>query len=173
MGLPPIGQPSEENCYDCFYVCKTTVMIKVGLGLESVVGLGLVFGFVLRSGLVSGLHKWLFYRANVKPRTHFDIKTYPLPLISNLTLLQRSSQCLRPTRSVARCLTCTVTATRTMSTSHGPALATIAILAARTTMRYQAAAGPATVSAVFLCLIFHALSFPSDVSLCLPPTRHV
>ena len=44
MGLPPIGQPPEENCYDCFYVCKAAVMIKVGLGLESGVWLGLVFG---------------------------------------------------------------------------------------------------------------------------------
>ena len=42
MGLPPIGQPSKENCYDCFYECRAAVMIKVVLGLESVVWLGLV-----------------------------------------------------------------------------------------------------------------------------------
>ena len=33
----------------------------VGLGLESGVWLGLVFGLCLRSGLVSGLYKWPFY----------------------------------------------------------------------------------------------------------------
>ena len=53
-------------------------MIKVGLGLESVVLLGLVFGLVLQSGLASGLYEWLFYRATVRPHTHFDIKTYPV-----------------------------------------------------------------------------------------------
>ena len=35
-----------------------------GLGLGSVVGLGLACGLVLRLGLVSGLYKWLFYLAN-------------------------------------------------------------------------------------------------------------
>ena len=65
MGLPPIGQPPAENCYDCFYACAAAVMIKVGLGLESgVLWLGLVSGLVLRSGSVSGLYEWLFYLAN-------------------------------------------------------------------------------------------------------------
>ena len=43
MGLPPIGQPPEEYCYDCFYACKAAVMIKVGakLGSESGARLGL------------------------------------------------------------------------------------------------------------------------------------
>ena len=51
MDLPPIGQPPEENCYDCFYSCKAAVRIKVGLvGLESVVWLGLAFGIFLRLG---------------------------------------------------------------------------------------------------------------------------
>ena len=63
MGLPPIGQPSEENCYDCFYACKAAVMIKVGLGIESVVWLGLGFWLVLKLELVSGLYNWLFYLA--------------------------------------------------------------------------------------------------------------
>ena len=34
MRLPPIGQPPEENCYDCFYACKAAVMIKVGVGVR-------------------------------------------------------------------------------------------------------------------------------------------
>ena len=37
-----------------------------GLGLESVVGLGLACGLVLRLGIVSGLYKWLFYLATVR-----------------------------------------------------------------------------------------------------------
>ena len=53
MGLLPIGQPPENNCYDCFCARKDAVMIKVGLA--SFVWLGLVFGLVLRSGLMSGL----------------------------------------------------------------------------------------------------------------------
>ena len=56
MGLPPIGQPPEENFYDCFYACKVPIWIKVGLGLESVVRLGLAFGIILRLVLVSGLY---------------------------------------------------------------------------------------------------------------------
>ena len=54
MGLLPVGQPPEDNCYDCFYACKAIVRIKVGLG--SVVGLDLTFGLVLRLGLVSRLY---------------------------------------------------------------------------------------------------------------------
>ena len=53
--LPPIGQPSEEKFYDCFYACKATVRITMGFGLESVGGLDLAFGLVLWLGLVSGL----------------------------------------------------------------------------------------------------------------------
>ena len=66
MGLPPIGQLPEENSYDSFYACKAPVMIKVVLGLESVVWSGLVFGLVLQLGLVSGLYNWLFYLATVR-----------------------------------------------------------------------------------------------------------
>ena len=29
MGLPPIGQPPEENCYDKFYASKAAVRITV------------------------------------------------------------------------------------------------------------------------------------------------
>ena len=47
----------------------------VGLWLESVVGLGLAFGLVLRLGLVSGLYKWLFYLATVKQHKHVDNNT--------------------------------------------------------------------------------------------------
>ena len=64
MGLPPMGQPPEEFFYDCFYAC--TVMIKVGLGLESVVWLGLGFWLVLQLELVSVLYNWLFYLATVR-----------------------------------------------------------------------------------------------------------
>ena len=53
-GLPPITQPHAENW----------------LGLESVVGLGLACGLVLRLGLVSGLYKWLFYLATVRQLNH-------------------------------------------------------------------------------------------------------
>ena len=42
----------------------------MGLGLESVVGLGLPFGLVLRLGLISGLYKWLFYLATVRQHKH-------------------------------------------------------------------------------------------------------
>ena len=37
MGLPPVGQPPEDNCCACLNAGKAAVMIKVGLGLESVV----------------------------------------------------------------------------------------------------------------------------------------
>ena len=40
------------------------------LGLQSVVGLGLACGLVLRLGLVSGLYKWLFYLATVRQLKH-------------------------------------------------------------------------------------------------------
>ena len=43
----------------------------VGLGLESVVGLGLPVGLVLRLGLELGLYKWLFYLATVRQHKHF------------------------------------------------------------------------------------------------------
>ena len=70
MGLPSVGQPPEDNCYDCFYACKAAVRMKMGLWLGSVVGLGLAFGLVLRLGLVSGLYKWLFYLATVRQHKH-------------------------------------------------------------------------------------------------------
>ena len=41
IGLVPIGQPPKENCYDYFYASKAVVRINVGLGLISVLGLGL------------------------------------------------------------------------------------------------------------------------------------
>ena len=44
MGLQPIGQLPEENCY----ASDAAVRIKVGLRF------GLGFGLVLRLGLVSG-----------------------------------------------------------------------------------------------------------------------
>ena len=70
MGLPPLGQPPEENYYDCFYACKAAVMIKVGLGLESVVWLGLAFGifFTIRVS-----YKWLFYLATVRQLKHVEL----------------------------------------------------------------------------------------------------
>ena len=51
MGLPPIGEPPEETCYDCFYACKAAEHLnKVGLGLESGrgVGLGVRVSFTVR-----------------------------------------------------------------------------------------------------------------------------
>ena len=41
---------------DCFYACKAAVMIKVGLGLESGVWLGLVFVLFYGRFLVSEWH---------------------------------------------------------------------------------------------------------------------
>ena len=67
MGLPPITQLPADTCYGCFYAA---VRIKVGLGLESVVGLSLLFGLISRLGLVSGLYKWLFYLATVRQHKH-------------------------------------------------------------------------------------------------------
>ena len=55
MDLPPIGQPPEENGYGYFHASKAAIRIKMGLGLWSVLGLGLGFPLVLRLGLVSGL----------------------------------------------------------------------------------------------------------------------
>ena len=42
------------------------------LGLESVVGLGLACGLVLRLVLVSELYKWLFYLATVRQLNHVE-----------------------------------------------------------------------------------------------------
>ena len=56
MGLPPVGQPPEENSYACFYARKAAVRIKVGVRLESVARLGLTSGLALRLRLVSGLN---------------------------------------------------------------------------------------------------------------------
>ena len=47
-------------------VKKAAVMIKVELGLESGVWLGLVFELVLRYILVSVLYLWLFYLATAR-----------------------------------------------------------------------------------------------------------
>ena len=68
MGLPPVGQPPEENCYDCFYACRpnAAVIIKVGLGLESVVWLVFGFWLDLQLELVSGLYNLLCYLATVR-----------------------------------------------------------------------------------------------------------
>ena len=60
-----------------FMHCNAVVRIKTcGLGLESVVGLGLACGLVLRLGLVSGLYKWLFYLATVRQLNHVVNYTY-------------------------------------------------------------------------------------------------
>ena len=53
-----------------FMDSKAVVRIKGGLGLESVVGLGLACGLFLRLRLVSGLYKWLFYLATVRQLNH-------------------------------------------------------------------------------------------------------
>ena len=74
MDLPPIGQPPEENCYDCFYAFKAALRIEVGLGLEPVVWLGLVFRIILWLVLVSGLCKWLFYLATARQLKHVVLK---------------------------------------------------------------------------------------------------
>lgn len=67
-------------------------------------------------------------------------------------LLQPSSQCLHPTRSVVQCLTATVTATWTMSTRHVPVGAITARRAAWTTVSpsclLRGTIGPTIVSAV-------------------------
>ena len=57
---------------------------QCGLGLESVVGLGLACGFVLRLGLVSGLYKWLFYLATVRQLNHF-VLSRPNTGLNNLS----------------------------------------------------------------------------------------
>ncbi len=50
-----------------FMHCKVVELYdQGGLGSESVVGLGLACGLVLRLGIVSGLYKWLFYLATVR-----------------------------------------------------------------------------------------------------------
>ena len=67
MGLPTIGQPPEEYCYDCLDARKAPVWNDVGLG--SVLGLGVRFGLVLRLRLVSGLCSWLFYLVTVRQQT--------------------------------------------------------------------------------------------------------
>ena len=65
MGLPPVGQPPEDNCCACLNAGKAAVMIKVGLGLESVVWLG--FGLVLQLDHTSSvLYNWLLYLATVR-----------------------------------------------------------------------------------------------------------
>ena len=66
MGLPPMGQPPEENFYDYFYASMAAVRIK--LGLRSI--LGLCFGSVLRLGLFSGIQNLPFCLATVRPHKH-------------------------------------------------------------------------------------------------------
>ena len=44
-----------KNCYDTLYASNAAVMIKAGLWLQSVLGLGLGFELMLRLGVVSVL----------------------------------------------------------------------------------------------------------------------
>ena len=55
MGLPPICQPPEENCYDYFYASKAAVRVRARVSFRVPVR------FRLR--LVSGLYNLLFYFA--------------------------------------------------------------------------------------------------------------
>ena len=95
MGLPPVGQPPEDNCYNCFYACKAAVRIKVGLELESIVGLGLAFGLDLRLGLVSGLYKVAILSCNCEATQTrrgylFTLEMHPLAAASRSRLFEPS-----------------------------------------------------------------------------------